>query len=243
MKYTTQQNKYTVDKLNPIHFVKRCLINNEVRRIVSSRTDVKIADLGCGLGIISRELANFAKVDAYDIDARAVKFAREKYHQSINLNLYDDNILNIKKNNYDLVICSEVLEYIADDLAVLNKINKMLKPNGYFILTVPFNKSLITEFDKREKSRRYPLRQISNKVEKANFTIRKVRYWGYPLLKLFYLNVYVPKSNREAIKKINKYQFSKITLWLLKYIRYIFLIDLLFNSKKSFGLLLIGQKK
>ncbi len=237
------KNKYTIDLNNPIHFVKRCLINNEARKIISSRTDVKIADLGCGLGIISGELAKFAKVDAFDIDAHAVKFAQQIHYQSINLNFHTESIFNIKKNNYDLVVCSEVLEYIADDLAALKKINKMLKPNGYFILTVPFNKNLITEFDKREKSRRYSLKKISNKMGKANFAIRKVCYWGYPLLKFFYFNIYVPKSNREAFKKIKKYQFSKIALWLLKYIRYLFLIDLLFNSKKSFGLLLIGQKK
>lgn len=236
-------NKYNLDLNNPIHFVKRCLINNEVRRIISLRRDVIIADLGCGLGIISRELAKCAKVDAFDIDIQAIKFARQRYHQSINLNFYTDNIFNIKKNNYDLVVCSEVLEYIVDDLNALKKINKMLKPHGYLILTVPFNKNLITEFDKREKSRRYSLKQISNEMEKANFEISKVRYWGYPLLKFFYLNIYVPKSNQEAEKKAKDYQFSKISFWLLKYIRYLFLIDLLFNTKKSFGLLLIGQKK
>lgn len=236
-------NKYNIDLNNPIHFIKKCLITNEARRIIPSRRDVKIADLGCGSGIISQKLANFAKVDAFDIDVQTVKFAKQIYHQSINLNFYANSIFSIKKNNYDLVLCSEVLQYIPDDLAALKKINKMLKPNGYLILTVPFNKNLITEFDKREKSRRYSLKQISYKMEKANFTIRKVRCWGYPLLKLFYFNIYVPRSNREAFKKIKKYQFSKITLWLLKYTKYIFLIDLLFNSKKSFGLLIIGQKK
>lgn len=236
-------NKYHIDLNNPIHFVKRCLINNETRRIISSKTDVKIADLGCGLGIISRDLANFAQVDAFDVDVQAVKFAQQIYHQSTNLNFYVDSIFSIKKNNYDLVVCSEVLQYIFDDLTALKKINKLLKPNGYLILTVPFNKSLSTAFDKREKSRRYSSDEITNKINKSNFIVKKIRYWGYPLLKFFYFNIYVPKSNQGAVKKINKYQFSKVTLWLLKYIRYMFLIDLLFNSKKSFGLLLIGQKK
>lgn len=243
MKYTTQQNKYTVDKLNPIHFVKRCLINNEARRIISSRTDVKIADLGCGLGITSGDLAKLAPVDAYDIDAHVVRFARQTHQQSLNLNFYAGNIFNIKKNNYDLVVCSEVLEYIADDLGALRKINQVLKPKGYLILTVPFNKRLISQFDEREKSRRYSLEAISRRMEKAGFIIRTIRYWGYPLLKLFYFAVYLPKSNQEADKKTKDYKFSKIALWLLKGIRYLFLIDLLFNSKKSFGLLLIGQKK
>ena len=80
-------------------------------------------------------------------------------------------------------------------------------------------------------------------MEKANFKIKKIRYWGYPLLKWFYFNIYLPKSNQETIKEKKNYQLSAISLWLLKYIKYLFLIDLLFNSKKSFGLLLIGQKK
>ena len=243
MKFTTQQNKYTVDKLNPIHFVKRCLINKEVRQLITPGKKVKIADLGCGFGIISRELANFAKVDAYDIDAPTIKFAQKIFPQSPQLNFYNDSLFNIKNKNYDFVVCSEVLQYVVDDLEAFKKINKILQPKGQLILTVPFNKNLITAFDKRERSRRYSLKGLAAKMEKANFKIKKIRYWGYPLLKWFYFNIYLPKSNQETIKEKKNYQLSAASLWLLKYIKYLFLIDLLFNTKKSFGLLLIGQKK
>jgi SAM-dependent methyltransferase len=242
MKNEFMQNKYLIDQYNPIHFIKRFLIKKEVKNICQSNKINQIADLGCGFGIISQELAKFAKVDGYDINSAVIKFARQITHLN-NLNFYVQNIFNIRKNNYDLALCSEVLEYIANDSAALEKINKILRPHGHLILTVPINKSLTTEFDEREKFRRYSLNELIKKLCRTGFEVKKTRYWGYPLLSLFYFYIYIPRSNKEAVKENKDYRFSKLTLFLLKYLGYIFLIDLLFNSKKSLGLLIVAQKK
>lgn len=121
--------------------------------------------------------------------------------------------------------------------------NKILKSKGHLILTVPVNDSFFTDFDRREKSKRYSLKELINKLMRANFIIKKTRYWSYPLLNFFYLYFYVPRSNKEASKKIKDYKLVKPILFLLKSLRYIFLLDVLFNNEKSFGLLVVAQKK
>ena len=40
--------------------------------------------------------------------------------------------------SYDTVLCSEVLEHVADPAAALAEIRRVLKPGGQLVLTVPF---------------------------------------------------------------------------------------------------------
>ena len=237
------RNKYIIDQYNPIHFVKRSLILKEVKGLSKFVKIRHIADIGCGFGTISQDLAQLARVDAYDINTQVIRFIKQKFSRLTNPQFCLKNLFTLNKRYYDIVVCSEVLQYIKNDVMALKKLNTILKPHGYLILTVPFNKKLTTEFDKREKSRRYSLEEVLRKMSKANFKVKKVRFWGYPLLQYFYFKIYVPRSNQEAAHVTKVYEFSKIVLLLLKLSRYLFLTDLLFNSKRAFGLLIIGEKK
>lgn len=236
-------NKNRIDENNPIHFVKKYLILKYIRAINRENKLNIIADLGCGTGLLSKEFVKLCKVDAFDIDKKIIKFANE-IHGNKDIHYYLQNINNINKYNYyDLAVCSEVLIYIKDDVDVLKKINKIIKPSGYLILTVPINKKFITEFDKREKFiRRYSIKDITGKLKKNNFSIIKTKFWGYPFLNMFYLYVYISRSNREARNKNKDYKISNWIIFLLKYIRYFFLIDLFFNNSKSMDVLIIAKK-
>lgn len=246
MTFITQQNKvlknkYTIDKLNPIHFVKKFLIILEVKKIFHFNSGIRIADLGCGNGLISNELNKFGYVDAFDKDQSALSIA--KLNKVAGVKLFHKNIEALReKSVYDLVVCSEVLQYFQNDGEILRTISMILKPYGYLIATVPINKNFSTTFDKREKSKRYTVKELINTLHNNDFSIVKKQYWGFPLLNLFYKLVYVPRSNKEAKSVNKKYDLSPLTLVLLWCIRYIFLFDVLFNNKNSFNLLVVARK-
>ena len=40
--------------------------------------------------------------------------------------------------SFDAVLCTEVLEHVSDPIAVLNELNRVLKPGGTLIITAPF---------------------------------------------------------------------------------------------------------
>ncbi len=40
--------------------------------------------------------------------------------------------------SFDAILCTEVLEHVADPVAVLREFSRLLKPEGYLILTAPF---------------------------------------------------------------------------------------------------------
>lgn len=51
----------------------------------------------------------------------------------------DTNDFIIPGNGFDLVICTEVLEHVANPFAAAIEINRILKPGGKAYITTPFN--------------------------------------------------------------------------------------------------------
>ena len=41
-------------------------------------------------------------------------------------------------SSFDAILCTEVLEHVVDPVAVLREFSRLLKPQGYLILTAPF---------------------------------------------------------------------------------------------------------
>lgn len=45
----------------------------------------------------------------------------------------------IKNNMFDILICTEVLEHTKNPIDAIYELTRMLKPNGFLILSTPFN--------------------------------------------------------------------------------------------------------
>jgi SAM-dependent methyltransferase len=50
----------------------------------------------------------------------------------------DIHQIPFKENTFDVVLCNHVLEHVKDDIKAMNEIQRVLKPNGFAILQVPF---------------------------------------------------------------------------------------------------------
>jgi 2-polyprenyl-3-methyl-5-hydroxy-6-metoxy-1,4-benzoquinol methylase len=105
-----------------------------------------VLDIGSGIGIFNsvlRELG-FKKIVALDNDKKTLEIntADEKY--SINL----EKQLPFPNNYFDSVFAVEIIEHLENRKQLLNEIYRVLKPNGYLILTTPNKDSLIARFDK-----------------------------------------------------------------------------------------------
>lgn len=55
---------------------------------------------------------------------------------------------DLADESFDVVYASHVLEHIADDVAAIREIRRILKPNGFAVLPVPIVTDVTVEYDK-----------------------------------------------------------------------------------------------
>ena len=125
-----------------------------------------VLDLACGEGYLSYELSKIAKnVVGIDIDKASIQHALEKYH-SANLKFVHGSMLQIplSKEKFDVIICFEALEHVADHETLLSQIKKFLDPSGILLITTP-NKSLYSN----------PSNESENKFHKKELDFKEFK--------------------------------------------------------------------
>lgn len=98
-----------------------------------------VLDIGCGNGIISKELALLGyHVTAIDVSERTIALAQSvNHHPNIHFQVVRAGELQPEPDKYDAIICSEVLEHMHDPSTLLAVIHTSLKREGTLIVTVP----------------------------------------------------------------------------------------------------------
>ncbi|MCL6416515.1 methyltransferase domain-containing protein [Aestuariirhabdus sp. Z084] len=108
----------------------------------------RVLDLGCGEGRHSIGAYHEALVDVVGVDLNLadLRAAQEKHEsfpvensQQRHCHFVCSDALNLPfaDNSFDHVICSEVLEHIPDYQGVLQEINRVLRPDGLLVVSVP----------------------------------------------------------------------------------------------------------
>jgi ubiquinone/menaquinone biosynthesis C-methylase UbiE len=116
------------------------------RYVLSSRLAAgkRVLDLASGEGYGSNLLASKAQsVVGVEIDPAAVEHARRKY-TSANLQFVAGSITSIPlkdEHSFDVVVCFEAIEHIAEQQKLLTEIQRFLKPEGILLVSTP-NKSV-----------------------------------------------------------------------------------------------------
>lgn len=98
----------------------------------------KVLDIGCGNGNIALALGSLGfNVKGIDIDETSVETANK-------INTFDNVVFEVADANkftindeFDVVICSEVLEHLPTPEELVHSSFKILKPGGIMIVTVP----------------------------------------------------------------------------------------------------------
>ncbi len=106
--------------------------------------NINFLDAGCGEGYYITLLKDLTKwkITGIEFDAGLVDQARRWNFSSENdrnLSIEQDNLLHLKFDDeiFDLVLCSEVLEHIDDDIRAAKEIYRVLKKDGSAFITVP----------------------------------------------------------------------------------------------------------
>ncbi len=101
----------------------------------------KILDAGCGNGIYLPHFASFAeKIYGIDSSESGCKIAKNRLKKFNNVIIKKMNLtkkLDFPDSFFDFILCSEVLEHIKNNKFTLFELKRILKPDGFILLTVP----------------------------------------------------------------------------------------------------------
>jgi 2-polyprenyl-3-methyl-5-hydroxy-6-metoxy-1,4-benzoquinol methylase len=167
-----------------------------ILRIASKYLDggCRILDAGCGLGrhafFIARRCPKNTIV-AVDVDGKNIsicdRIKGEKGFANVRFEVRDLRQLDLN-GHFDLIICSDVLEYIEEDETVLANLGSALAENGRLILHTPrLNSKRCLGFFERyftcdpvEKNPHaregYPEAKLKDKLEISGLKVTSFRY-------------------------------------------------------------------
>lgn len=97
----------------------------------------KVLDLGCYEGTITQLIAqNQNEVLGVDFSGKALAITKERGIRIYRADIEKDE-LPFREKSFDVIVAAEVIEHVFDMRIVFEKIKKLLKPDGYLVLTTP----------------------------------------------------------------------------------------------------------
>ncbi len=254
-------------ELAPIYFTRL----REVMREVGETE--RLLNAGCGDGLYERSLKKKMKeIVSFDLNKGDVQIAHAiNPAKNIAYCVGDIGDMPYKKDTFDCVICTEVLEHLVEERKAIEELIRVLKKNGKLIITVPSKdfpffydpiNYILNSLGKRLNIgvwgwghvRLYDAESLEIKIK---LKMVKVKYLSFSLVGLLensYLNSTIQKfikndpmnrdRVREDVTKIRRSVDYRLPRFFMKMRDLIMLLDgkLFSGTKKSIGIMVVFEK-
>lgn len=221
---------------------RRKLFAREIVRLETEH-DAAILDIGTSTGTNLRlfQELGYTNVRGLDRSSEAIRFCEEKGLGPVHMG--DIGQIPFPDNHFDLVLATDIIEHVDDDIGALQEVCRVLKPGGYLLLTAPTFQCLwgLQDMVSMHK-RRYRLEQLTARMQDAGFNIGRSYYFNY----LLFLPIWAARTAIRflGIRLESENQLNKP--WLNWVLNVIFSADTLSAPliKPPFGVsaLLIGRR-
>lgn len=156
--------------------------------------DCRLLDLGCGTGRhtleISRQDCEIVAADLSRVDLLKARYLLEMMRRRaeararVHFALADGFYLPFASGRFDRVICTETLEHVRDDAALIGEMVRVLRLGGLLAVSVPdfYSESLLWRLSPRYRSipgghvRVYSRRHIRDLLRRGGLRPYAVRY-------------------------------------------------------------------
>jgi SAM-dependent methyltransferase len=154
---------------------RRTLVGSLLRKSGAGNGRPDLLEIGCGAGGLLKELSRTSVAYGMDVEAESMKYCQERGLERLCLG--DAAALPYRSEQFDAVVCVDVLEHLDDDRAALADIYRVLKPGGRLLATVPAFQWLWSRRDVQlHHKRRYTLAELRERVAAAGFRTLKISY-------------------------------------------------------------------
>ena len=133
-----------------------------------------VLDVGCGLGDTLQSLSRRRP----DLVLAGVEYSRanvaratRRLGASVDLRQGSATAIDFAGGTFDLATCIEVLEHIEDESRALDEIARVLKPDAYLVMTVPYRHWFPAYRNLMGHHRHYDRESLSTKLEAAGFEV------------------------------------------------------------------------
>ncbi len=195
--FKRKESGYALKYLKAESFFKNSMLLECIQHH-KERMKGKLLDLGCGnkpYSVIYDEVCDSST-------GCDVPFSLHK-DTNVEVLCYAEDIdKHFGRNEFDCVLCTEVIEHTIDDRKVMGNINKVLKLNGILLLSAPFTYVL---HEAPHDYRRYTIFGLTNLLESNGFEIVSVYSMGGSFSSGFFVFYY-------TFTKIFHYIFKKAGL-------------------------------
>lgn len=110
------------------------------KKVFDGRNGQICLDCGCGEGLVLSEIAAVCEKPprffGSDISKALLRQASKRCKEAC-FALSPGELLPIRSNSVDVVLCSHMLEHVHDAEAVVNEVWRVLKPNGLVVVIAP----------------------------------------------------------------------------------------------------------
>jgi SAM-dependent methyltransferase len=183
------------------------------------------------------------RVIGIDSEIYSLSFAKKCLSE---VPLVNGNLINLpfKSNSIGLIIATDILEHLDQDIIGIKEIHRTLKQDGKAIFTVPAFKFLwgVQDVVGMHK-RRYSRRELIRKIEQEGFKILRSSYFNFFLFFPIFLarriisilDLRINSENKINSPFINFYFKIIFSLepYLLKYLSYPFGVSIFCIARKS----------
>lgn len=235
------------EMFGPRHEYRLRLILDETAAISANG---RILDGAVGLGQLAGRLSNRGfRVFGVDYSFDAARHVRTT--SPIPVVVGDMTRLPFRDGVFAGVTTGETLEHLPDDVAAAGEIGRVLGDGGICIATVPALQSLWTASDDYyEHLRRYSSHQLSELFENAGLAVRKVSFWGFPLILAYDTIFLLPMNKRRARREVTADAALRSVAragqsrFLVRLVLALFSLDRLFSFVRfGPGLILVAAKR
>ncbi|NTU82900.1 MAG: class I SAM-dependent methyltransferase [Chloroflexales bacterium] len=160
-------------------------IRRNIKQLIRPLTFSSVLDIGCGQGSFLAELrAELPHIEAYgsDFSTSAALMARRQVPGG-EFCVFDLERGHLNRQ-FDLIVCSEVLEHIPDDRAALRNLAAMT--GGHLVISTVQGRMRGFEAGEVGHVRNYAYGELARKVEEAGLKVLKVVEWGFPFYSPLY---------------------------------------------------------